>query len=104
MKELIALAAAALMLAGCAMQPAVNEQGVDPDPNQIEKNADQDLRNEKIQQQDRSTDFENDWDREHFRDRRGDGREDQGSLWPWPGSGLSGGPTYPGGQSWGWGY
>ncbi|WP_099737358.1 hypothetical protein [Comamonas sp. 26] len=54
MKELIALAAVALMLAGCAMQPAVNEEGIDPDLNQIEKNADQDLRNEKIQQQDRS--------------------------------------------------
>ena len=102
MKELVALTAFALILTGCVMQRPVNEQGVDPGSRPVEKNADQDLRNNDIQQRDRSIDFDNDWDREHFRDRGNEGHENQGSLWPWPGSGLSGGRTYPGGQSWGY--
>ena len=102
MKELIALTAFALILTGCVMQRPVNGQGMDPGSQKVEKNADQDLRNNDIQQRDRSIDFENDWDREHFRDRGNEGHENQGSLWPWPGSGLSGGRTYPGGQSWGY--
>lgn len=80
MKELVALTAFALILTGCVMQRPVNGQGMDPGSQQVEKNA----------------------DRDHFRDRGNEGHENQGSLWPWPGSGLSGGRTYPGGQSWGY--
>ena len=102
MRELFALVATALMLAGCAIQAPAKGQGAMPGSNQMERNADQDLRNNDIQQRDRSIDFENDLDRDHFRDRGNEGHENQGSLWPWPGSGLSGGRTYPGGQSWGY--
>ena len=102
MKNFFVLAAVAWVLVGCAMQAPVSGQGADPDPSQIERNADQELKNDKIQQQERLKDFENDWDRDHFRYWENDGHEDQGILWPWPGSGLSGGPTYPGGLRWGY--
>lgn len=102
MKELFALAALALMLAGCATQAPVNGQGAKPGPHQTERNVDQDLRNNEIPQPGRSSDFDNDWGREKAPDRGNEGHENQGSLWPWPGSGLSGGATYPGGHSWGY--
>jgi len=102
MKELFALAAVALMLAGCAAQTPVSGQGTNPGSSRVEKNADQDLQNKEIRQPDHSNDLDNDWGRDRVPDRGNDGHENQGSLWPWPGSGLSGGPTYPGGHSWGY--
>lgn len=101
MKALFALAAMALVLAGCATHSPQTRRSADPADYQVEKNTDQDLRNEEIRQRDRSRDFENDWDQEHFRDRGNNGHEDQGSLMPWPGSGFSGGANYPGAYRWG---
>ena len=102
MSELFALIAAALMLAGCAIREPAKGQSAMPGSNQMERSADQDLRNNEIPQPGRPSDFDNDWGREKAPDRGNEGHENQGSLWPWPGSGLSGGATYPGGHSWGY--
>lgn len=100
MKELFALAACALMLAGCATQWPINRQGALPGPNPVERNADEDFRNSEIREPGRPSDLDNDWSRHPLPGRGNEGHENQGSIWPWPGSGLSGGPTYPGGRGW----
>ena len=103
MKNLLALVAVAGMLAGCAMPPPDNnKQSHGLGSNQLERNTDQDLRNDQIRDQDSSPEFDNDWDREHYRDRGNEGHEDQAGLRPWPGSGYSGEDAYPGGHRWGY--